>query len=237
MLVDEDGDEDDGLPKTCEANDILVPQDTSNDHFLDSPVLPEPEEPRSATFQIKKHSSKSRSFAENHQARTTKRLFNNSFGKGSRDGKTHTGSFLSVNNPHAVETNKLSARSKNSSRLRRQLIKNTGNADCLSQVSESCFNENKNTKNEVDLELIELMKQSQVYGLMDECAVIERISGVECNESNTQRLKHGFTPVSFRPVRQLAGGMSAGKTPISYKSFFGTCSAQSFNQSAPGQIQ
>ena len=50
MLVDEDGDEDDGLPKTCEANDILVPQDTSNDHFLDSPVLPAPEEPSSATF-------------------------------------------------------------------------------------------------------------------------------------------------------------------------------------------
>lgn len=54
--------------------------------------------------------------------------------------------------------------------------------------------------NEVDLELIELMKQSQSYGLMDECAVIERISGDQGHGANTQRLNHGFTPVSFHQV-------------------------------------
>ena len=57
-----DDEEDDGLPKTCEANDILIKQ-KSCDRLLGSPIiLPEPNE---ATFQLTtKYSSKSRSFAE-----------------------------------------------------------------------------------------------------------------------------------------------------------------------------
>ena len=98
---------------------------------------------------------------------------------------------MSVNNPprNAIETNKLSARSNNSGRLRMQLINNTGNAEGLSQVSESYdqsyLSHHFDLRNEVDLELIELMKQSQSVGLMDECAVIERVSGVVDQEGNT----------------------------------------------------
>ena len=113
MVEDE---EDDGLPKTCEANDILIKK-KSSDRLLDSPILPEPDEP---TFQLAtKHSSKSRSFAEPHEARQSVKLFGNSFGKGSRDGKNHYSSFLSVNNPDTIGTKKLSSRSNNSGRLRR----------------------------------------------------------------------------------------------------------------------
>lgn len=62
-----------------------------------------------------------------------------------------------------------------------QLINNTVNPEGLSQVSESYdqsyLSHHFDLRNEVDLELIELMKQSQSY-MMDECAVIERVSGV-----------------------------------------------------------
>lgn len=226
MMVDDE--EDDGLPQTCEANDILIMQ-KSSDRLLDSPpILPEP---NSSQFQLaKKYNSKSRSFAEPHQAGQSIKLFGNSFGKGSMDVKNHYSSFLSVNNPDTVGTKKLSSRSNNSGRLRRQLIKNTGNADCLSQVSEgydhTMFPNSVDKRNEVDLELIELMHQSQSQGLMDEGAVIERFSGINCNEANTQRQQHGYTPVSFRQVYQVNGGFSAGKTSNGYKSYMGAYSGQ-----------
>ena len=96
MMIDE---EDDGLPKTCEANDILM-EKKNPDRILDSPILPEP---ATATFTLTtKHSSKSRSFAEPHEARKSVKLFGNSFGKGSRDRKNHYSSFLSVNNPDRI---------------------------------------------------------------------------------------------------------------------------------------
>jgi len=50
--------------------------------------------------------------------------------------------------------------------------------------------EQRNENNEVDQELIELMKQSQTQWLMDECAVIERISGVGVSEKNTTKNHH-----------------------------------------------
>ena len=74
--------------------------------------------------------------------------------------KQKRSSFLSVNNSNALEMNKLSARSKDSGRFR-QL--NIGIAEGLSQVSESydqSFMSQLDQRNEVDLELIELMKQS-----------------------------------------------------------------------------
>ena len=55
-------------------------------------------------------------------------------------------------------------------------------------------------RNEVDLELIELMKESPSYNEKDESAMIQAI-GIEGNEAKTQRLNHGnhgFTPISFR---------------------------------------
>lgn len=146
---------------------------------------------------VTKQNSKSRSFAEPGQGRQSIKLFGNSFGKGSK-GRKHNNSFLSVNNPNAKD-NKLSARSHNSGRGVRILP--GPNPDGLSQVSESynqSFMSHADQRNEVDLELIELMKQSQSQGLMDECAHIERISGAD--NDHTMKNGHGFTPVSFRHI-------------------------------------
>ena len=57
-------DEDDGLPKTCEANDILVNKEASDKN--EQITLNLPREPDSGTFKLETNgqSSKSRSFAE-----------------------------------------------------------------------------------------------------------------------------------------------------------------------------
>ena len=105
-----------------------------------------------------KQNSKSRSFAEN-QAKTIK-LFGNSFGKGSH-GKKHNNSFLSVNNQNQMDMhNKLSARSGGSAGRGVRLF--APHAEPLSQVSEShsFISTFDHGGNEVDQELIELMKQS-----------------------------------------------------------------------------
>ena len=169
-------DEEDGLPKTQEANDIIVRQKSGELDKIDAP------DPISSSFQIADNkNSKSRSFAEHQPARKSIKLFGNSFGKGSREGKKQNHSFMSVNAQNVGETNKLSARSNNSARFRPLYTKD----DVLSQVSESYDQSYKSQlfeRNEVDLELLELMKQSQSQALMDECAFIERISSADIND-------------------------------------------------------
>ena len=56
---------------------------------------------------------------------------------------------------------------------------------------------------------------------MDEYPKFERFSTVE--NDHTMKNNHGFTPVSFRHHQQM--GISAGKTPVSYQSYLGECSA------------
>ena len=59
---------------------------------------------------------------------------------------------------------------------------------------------------------------------MDECAHIERISGVD--NDHTAKYKHGLTPISFnRHIIQM--GLSCAKTPHSY---LGENSAQTGSQ-------
>lgn len=61
---------------------------------------------------------------------------------------------------------------------------------------------------------------------MDVYPKIDRFSANE--NDHTMENNHGFTPVSYRHHQQM--GISAGKTPVSYLSYLGECSALAGSQ-------